>query len=120
MDYRRFTIPELAKVTRTSRHVLYEWVRKGYLVPTQYSGMRRKFSLEAFEKAEQLAKKEVQQKIVQKFITTPNKNQRIPTEFFDNLEEIIHYTEIPTPRSSGKGKNGGLFFPTNHKIKEDL
>lgn len=54
MDHRRFNISQLAIETNTSRTLLSEWVKNGYLVPTQIVGNRMKFSIEAFERAEKL------------------------------------------------------------------
>jgi len=54
-DYRRYTIAELQRLTGTSRQALTMWAAKGWLIPTQTVGARRKFSIEAFYRAEQIS-----------------------------------------------------------------
>ena len=89
MDYRRYTINELARLTNTSKHLLYDWVRRGYLVPTQISGTRKKYSIDAFLRAEKLAREAASKSIAEAFVRKPTRNGRIPDEFFDNIERYI-------------------------------
>lgn len=57
MDYGRYTISELSRLTNTSRTLIHAWKSKGYLKPTQITGTRAKYSLQAFLEAEKLALK---------------------------------------------------------------
>lgn len=120
MDFRRYTINELARETKTSKHLLYDWVRRGLLVPTQISGTRRKFSIDAFLEAERKALKEFQQKELECFVTSPRPNERIPEAFYDNLLKEIQ-KETPLKASEkGKTNNGVTNKRLSHKIKEIL
>lgn len=118
MDFRRYTINQLAQLTNTSKHLLYDWVRRGLLVPTQISGNRKKFSLEAFFEAERRALKEIQKRELQRFLTSPRTNEPIPDSFFDEL-----FSQIKAPlKAPNKGKaNKGVTSKTmSHKFKENL
>ncbi|QLH54005.1 MAG: hypothetical protein CH6_2547 [Candidatus Kapaibacterium sp.] len=124
MDYRRYTINELARETKTSKHLLYDWVRRGLLVPTQISGTRKKFSIDAFLEAERKALKELQQKELERFVTSPRPNEKIPEAFYDNLlKEIQKETPLKASRR-GKTNNGvtnnACHTHLSHKIREIL
>lgn len=84
MDYRRLNIAELAIETNTPRCTLHQWINSGYLIPTQISGNRKKFSLDAFLKAEKEALKS--KKIKYDRFTSGG---RIPDDFFDNIEMYL-------------------------------
>lgn len=55
MDCKRYNISQLARLTGTSRNLLYNWLRSGYLRPSHYSGTRAKFSYQDFLEAEKKA-----------------------------------------------------------------
>lgn len=86
-DHRRFNLVQLARETNTSRSTLYEWIRKGYLRPTQIAGSRMKYSIEAFKIAEAKAFQEALEKMtgIKKVEREP---QPISAKFFDKLERM--------------------------------
>ncbi|MCO5252590.1 MAG: hypothetical protein M9949_14375 [Candidatus Kapabacteria bacterium] len=83
-DNRRFNLLQLSKETKTTRKTLYEWIRKGYLQPTQIAGTRRKYSLEAFQIAEAKACKEALLTEEEK-AELAKQPRKIPDIFFDRL-----------------------------------
>ncbi len=109
MDYRRYTIPQLARETNTSLHTLYEWVRKGFLVPTQLSGQRKKFSIEAFLIAEQRAKQHYSQRRNKQ---TKSPIAKIPPSFFDSLLK-----NDTNSHPLMQHRNGGYSFSNTSKTK---
>ena len=114
MDYRRLTISELSRETKTSRDTISSWVRNGWLIPTQIVGARRKFTMDAFNKAEKLAKEAAIQKLMtdagdaaRRFesepeakkggrrrkpngLRMPGPGERIPPEIYDNIGFLSH------------------------------
>lgn len=87
MDYRRLNITQLSKETNTNINLLYDWQKKGYLTPTQISGNRKKFSINAFLEAEKKALNEQTKVRVGKISIKPN--GLIPDEYFDNIELFL-------------------------------
>ncbi|GAB1371161.1 hypothetical protein MASR1M45_12230 [Candidatus Kapaibacterium sp.] len=67
MDYRRFNIAQLSKETNTCRTTLHEWIRNGWLEHVQIVGSRKKYSIDAFLKAEKLALEEASKSLKQTF-----------------------------------------------------
>ncbi len=111
MDFRRYTINQLSRLTGTSRHLLRDWVRRGLLVPTQISGNRKKFSLDAFFEAERLALEEAQKEKLARFVSSPRPYERIPDSFFDSL------LKFDKPLTSGKARRQSTktFFKTKNR-----
>lgn len=92
MDYRRFNLAELSRETKTSRVILHDWIRKGWLQHVQIVGSRKKYSIAAFLSAEQKALEMAncnEQAIYKQINVVKSRVRRIPDEFFDNLDEII-------------------------------
>ncbi|ROL55818.1 MerR family transcriptional regulator [Bacteroidetes/Chlorobi group bacterium Naka2016] len=114
MDFRRYTINQLSRLTGTSRHLLRDWVRRGLLVPTQISGNRKKFSFEAFLEAERLALDEAQKSEYAHFVPSLRPYERIPDAFFDSL---LNFNKS---QSSGKAKRKSTKKYLSNKNKEDL
>ncbi|QLH52785.1 MAG: hypothetical protein CH6_0107 [Candidatus Kapaibacterium sp.] len=119
MDYHRYTINQLSRLTGTSKHLLYDWVRRGLLVPTQISGNRKKFSIEAFLEAERLALEEVQKKELDRFLSSPRPNERIPESFFDSLLNL-NKAPLKATHHNGNANKGVTSHRMSHKIKENL
>lgn len=111
MDYRRLNISQLSREFKTRRALIQEWIRKGYLIPCQIHGNQKKFTIEAFLKAEKTALIEAEKVAVQEYVKAADnfkKNPvkksrsfkerliiptggRIPAEWFDNLELLCKY-----------------------------
>lgn len=124
MNYRRYTVNELARETKTSKHLIYDWIRRGLLVPTQISGSRKKFSIDAFLEAERRALKEFQQRELEQFITSPRPNEKIPEDFYDNLlKEIQKETPLKAfhkEKTNNGVTNNACYTHLSHKNKEIL
>jgi hypothetical protein len=86
MDYKRYNISQLSRLTNTHRLLLYEWIRKGYLIPSHYAGQRPKYTYEAYCKAEKLALEEYKNKIIQKQDNIIPAGVYINPDIYNNLE----------------------------------
>lgn len=119
MDYRRFNIAQLSKETNTCRTTLHEWIRNGWLEHVQIVGSRKKYSIDAFLKAEKLALEEASKKLKTDFqnsLDTANnghyKNSKrdihaIPKGWFDNLDNIIEQeNQKKTLAAKSQNKHG--------------
>lgn len=93
MSELRYNISQLSRLTGTSRTTIHDWLNKGYLIPTQIVGSRRKFTLQAFEQAEKKAMRETQ---INVRLMTPGK---IPGSFFDNLDKLGN--KLPEAEENG-------------------
>ena len=87
MSFERYNISQLSRLTKTNPKTLQTWIKKGFLKPTQIAGNRKKYSIDAFLNAEKKALKNTQVEMIRnmKFGT----GDRIPDEFYDNIEEFI-------------------------------
>jgi DNA-binding transcriptional MerR regulator len=117
MDFRRYTINQLSKLTGTSKHLLYSWVHKGFLVPTQISGNRQKFSLDAFLTAEKLALKEKEREKLNQFLYEPQPNQKIPDNFIDYLfKQIKQSPSLKAKSNHGNKGRETLYVKQNKEV----
>lgn len=78
MNFERYNLSQLSRITKTNPRTLYEWIHKGYLKPCQIAGTRRKYSIQNFLDAEKNA-------LQGKLQIMKNGIMKIPDEFFDNL-----------------------------------
>jgi predicted site-specific integrase-resolvase len=80
MNFERYNLSQLSRITKTNPRTLYEWIRKGYLKPCHIAGTRKKYSIQNFLDAE---KSSLQEK--SKIVNNNHRTNKIPDEFFDNL-----------------------------------
>lgn len=94
MNYERYNLSQLARVTKTNARTLYEWIRLGYLKPCQIAGTRKKYSIENFLAAEKLALQYSERLESKQFFKAEEKKKIIkrkiiPDNFFNHLEGYL-------------------------------
>lgn len=110
MDYRRLNITQLAVETKTTKPVLYDWIKKGFLKPTQISGGRRKYSINAFLEAEALALKESQTLSINEFLQQSATATASPV-FVKSKNKKVNHVPFRLP---------GLYEPITAEVWDNL